>query len=170
MPGYRAVDVVNKITPDSLADPDEIIARAAAVSLEFGTTIAPGLEPLVYKASRGMEEIVELTFTRPDGMLFPAILSVSALRDEYETMIGYLLIGTDDTARKEVEEALQRQQMELGCARDAAEKANSAKSEFLSNMSHELRTPLNAVLGFAQLMETATPSAPPAQKMSDRRS
>lgn len=166
MLGYRAVDVVNKITPDSLADPDEIIARAAAMSLEFGTTIAPGLESLVYKASRGMEDIVELTYIRPDGMRFPAIVSVTALRDEHETIIGYLFIGTDNTARKEVEETLQRQQIELESARDAAEKANSAKSEFLSNMSHELRTPLNAVLGFAQLMETATPSPTPAQKMS----
>ena len=138
------------------------------MSLEFGTTIAPGLESLVYKASPGTEEIVELTYIWPDGMRFPAIVSVTALNDEYETVIGNLLIGTDNTARKEVAEALQRQQTELGCARGAAEKANTAKSEFLSTMSHELRTPLNAVLGFAQLMETATPSPPPAQKMSDR--
>lgn len=166
MLGYRAADVVNQLTPDSLADPDEIIARAAIMSLEFGTTIAPGLESLVYKASRGMEDIVELTYIRPDGMRFPAIVSVTALRDEHETIIGYLFIGTDNTARKEVEDALQRKQIELESARDAAEKANTAKSEFLSNMSHELRTPLNAVLGFAQLMETATPSPSPAQKMS----
>jgi signal transduction histidine kinase/ActR/RegA family two-component response regulator len=166
MLGYRAADVVNRITPDSLADPDEIIARAAAMSVEFGATIAPGLEALVYKASRGMEDIVELTYIRPDGSRFPAIVSVTALRDERETIIGYLFIGTDNTARKEVEAALQRKQIELESARDAAEKANAAKSEFLSNMSHELRTPLNAVLGFAQLMETATPSPSPAQKMS----
>jgi signal transduction histidine kinase/ActR/RegA family two-component response regulator len=127
---------------------------------------APGLEALVYKASRGIEDIVELTYIRPDGVRFPAIVSVTALRDEREAIIGYLFIGTDNTARKEVEAALQRKQVELESARDAAETANAAKSEFLSNMSHELRTPLNAVLGFAQLMETATPSPSPAQKMS----
>jgi signal transduction histidine kinase/ActR/RegA family two-component response regulator len=166
MLGYRAVDVVNKITPDSLADPDEIIARAAAMSLEFGAAIAPGLEALVYKASRGIEDIVELTYIRPDGMRFPAIVSVTALRDEQEDIIGYLFIGTDNTARKEVEDKLWQKQIELENARDAAQRANTAKSEFLSNMSHELRTPLNAVLGFAQLMESATPSPTPAQKMS----
>lgn len=166
MLGYRAADVVNKITPDGLADPDEIIARAAAMSLEFGTTIAPGLESLVYKASRGLEDIVELTYIQPSGMRFPAIVSVTALRDEQDDLIGYLFIGTDNSARREVEDKLRRKQVELESARDAAEKANMAKSEFLSNMSHELRTPLNAVLGFAQLMETATPSPSPAQKMS----
>lgn len=53
MLGYRAGDVVNKITPDNMADPGGIIARAAAMSVEFGTTIAPGLETLVYKDCDG---------------------------------------------------------------------------------------------------------------------
>jgi PAS domain S-box-containing protein len=166
MLGYQAADVINKITPDSLADPDEIIARAAAISLELGTTIAPGLEALVYKASRGIEDIVELTYIRPDGTRFPAIVSVTALHDEQEEPIGYLFIGTDNTARKQVEIALAQKHIELESAREEADKANLAKSEFLSNMSHELRTPLNAVLGFAQLMETATPLPTPAQKLS----
>jgi signal transduction histidine kinase/ActR/RegA family two-component response regulator len=166
MLGYSAVDVINKITPDSLADSEEIIARAAALSLEFGVTITPGLEALVYKASRGIEDIVELTYIRPDGTRFPAVVSVTALRDEQEALIGYLFIGTDNTARKQVELALAQKHIELESAREVADKANLAKSEFLSNMSHELRTPLNAVLGFAQLMETATPLPTPAQKLS----
>ncbi|MFZ6812900.1 PAS domain S-box protein [Undibacterium sp. Rencai35W] len=297
MLGYQSIDVVNKITPSSISDEGEVIARAAALSAALETSISPGFEALVFKASRGIEDIYELTYIRKDGSRFPAIVSVTALRDESDRVIGYLLIGTDNTARKKVEaeqalldqrlrdqqfytrsliesniDALMatdlkgiisdvNQQMEAltGCTRDeligvpfknyftdperaeaaitrvlgegkvtnyeltahakdgketvvsynattfydrdrnlqgvfaaardvterkqfehtlqennvelenaraAAEKANLAKSEFLSSMSHELRTPLNAVLGFAQLMESETPSPTPAQKLS----
>jgi PAS domain S-box-containing protein len=297
MLGYKAADVVDKITPAGISDAQEVIARAAALSLELDTPITPGFEALVFKASRGIEDIYELTYIRKDGSRFPAIVSVTALRDAQDKVIGYLLIGTDNTARKQVEaeQALldQRlrdqqfytrsliesnidaimttdprgiisdvnQQMEAltGCTRDeligapfksyftdperaeeaikrvlregkvtnyeltahardgtetvvsynattfydrdrklqgvvaaardvtdrkqfehklqennvelesakaAAEKANLAKSEFLSSMSHELRTPLNAVLGFAQLMASETPPPSLAQKLS----
>ncbi len=297
MLGYRAEDVIDKITPAGISDAQEVIARAAALSAELDTPITPGFEALVFKASRGIEDIYELTYIRQDGSRFPAIVSVTALRDALGKIIGYLLIGTDNTARKQVEaeQALldQRlrdqqfytrsliesnidaimttdprgiisdvnQQMEAltGCTRDeligapfknyftepdraeaaitrvlregkvtnyeltahardgtetvvsynattfydrdrklqgvfaaardvterkqfehrlqennvelvvskaAAEKANLAKSEFLSSMSHELRTPLNAVLGFAQLMASEQPPPSPAQKLS----
>ncbi len=297
MLGYRAEDVVDKITPAGISDAQELISRAASLSVEWDTPIMPGFEALVFKASRGIEDIYELTYIRKDGSRFPAIVSVTALRDAQEKVIGYLLIGTDNTARKQVEaeQALldQRlrdqqfytrsliesnidaimttdprgiisdvnQQMEAltGCTRDeligapfksffteperaeaaitrvlreskvtnyeltaharngketvvsynattfhdrerklqgvfaaardvterkqfelalqennielegakaAAEKANLAKSEFLSSMSHELRTPLNAVLGFAQLMASATPAPPLEQQRS----
>ncbi|MFJ2990158.1 PAS domain S-box protein [Collimonas sp. NPDC087041] len=297
MLGYKARDVVDKITPAGISDAQELIARAASLSLELDTPITPGFEALVFKASRGIEDIYELTYIRKDGSRFPAMVSVTALRDAQEKVIGYLLIGTDNTARKrvEAEQALldQRlrdqqfytrsliesnidalmttdprgiisdvnQQMEAltGCTRDeligapfknyftdpqraeaaitrvlregkvtnyeltahardgtetvvsynattfhnrdnklqgvfaaardvtdrkqferkvqennvelenakaAAEKANLAKSEFLSSMSHELRTPLNAVLGFAQLMASDVPPPSSAQKLS----
>jgi PAS domain S-box-containing protein len=297
MLGYKAADVVDKITPAGISDAQEVIARAAALSLELDTPITPGFEALVFKASRGIEDIYELTYIRKDGSRFPAIVSVTALRDAQEIIIGYLLIGTDNAARKQVEaeqalldqrlrdqqfytrsliesniDALMttdprgiisdvNQQMEAltGCTRDeligapfknyftdperaeaaitrvlregkvtnyeltahardgketvvsynattfhdrdrklqgvfaaardvtdrkqfehtlqeynielesakaAAEKANLAKSEFLSSMSHELRTPLNAVLGFAQLMASDTPPPSSAQKLS----
>jgi PAS domain S-box-containing protein len=297
MLGYKAVDVVDKITPADISDPQEVIARAKTLSLELATPIAPGFEALVFKASRGIEDIYELTYIRKDGSRFPAIVSVTALRDAQDKVIGYLLIGTDNTARKQVEaeqalldqrlrdqqfytrsliesnidaimttdprgiisdvnqqmealtgctrdeligapfknyftdperaeaaitrvlregkvtnyeltahardgketvvsynattfhdrdrklkgvfaaardvterkqfeHTLQENNVELESARAAAEKANLAKSEFLSSMSHELRSPLNAVLGFAQLMASETPPPSPAQKLS----
>jgi PAS domain S-box-containing protein len=297
MLGYTAAEVMNKITPADISDPQEVIARAGALSVELGTPITPGFEALVFKASRGIEDIYELTYIRKDGSRFPAVVSVTALRDAQNAIIGYLLIGTDNTARKQVEaeqmlldqrlrdqqfytrsliesniDALMttdlrgiitdvNQQMEAltGCTRDeligapfknyftdperaeagikqvlreskvtnyeltarardgketvvsynattlhdrdrklrgvfaaardvterkrfeltlqennvalesaiaAADKANLAKSNFLSSMSHELRTPLNAILGFAQLMESDAPLPTPSQKAS----
>jgi PAS domain S-box-containing protein len=295
MLGYAAADVLNKITPADISDPQEVIARARALSVELSTPITPGFEALVFKASRGIEDIYELTYIRKDGSRFPAIVSVTALRDEHGTIIGYLLIGTDNTARKQIEaeqkqlsqrlrdqqfytrslfesnidalmttdpsgiitdvnkqmealtgctrdeligapfknyftdpelaeasiklvliqkkvtnyeltaramdgretvvsynattfydrdrklqgvfaaarditernrldQALQEKNIELESARYVAEKANLAKSEFLSNMSHELRSPLNAILGFAQLMESDSQPQTPFQK------
>src|SRR5579872_6796816 len=103
MLGYTAAEVMNKITPADISDPQEVIARAKALSVELGTPITAGFEALVFKASRGIEDIYELTYIRKDGSRFPAIVSVTALRDAQETIIGYLLIGTDNTARKHVE-------------------------------------------------------------------
>src|SRR5881227_4400858 len=103
MLGYAAVEVMNKITPADISDPQEVITRAKALSTELGTTITPGFEALVFKASRGIEDIYELTYIRKDGSRFPAIVSVTALRDAQGAIIGYLLIGTDNTARKQVE-------------------------------------------------------------------
>jgi PAS domain S-box-containing protein len=103
MLGYEAAEVMNKITPADISDPEEVIARAKALSSELATTITPGFEALVFKASRGIEDIYELTYIRKDGTRFPAIVSVTALRDAQENIIGYLLIGTDNTARKQVE-------------------------------------------------------------------
>ncbi|HZR18939.1 MAG TPA: PAS domain S-box protein [Verrucomicrobiae bacterium] len=297
MLGYAAADVLNKITPADISDPQELIARAATLSAELATRITPGFQALVFKASRGIEDIYELTYIRKDGSRFPAVVSVTALRNPQDAIIGYLLIGTDNTARKQVEaeqkkldqrlrdqqfytrsliesnidaimttdppgiitdvnkqmealtgctrdeligapfksyftdpqraeaaiklvlsekkvtnyeltarardgketvvsynattfydrdrklqgvfaaardvtelkrfeQTLQQKNVELEAARFAAEKANRAKSEFLSSMSHELRSPLNAILGFAQLMDTASPAPAPAQKES----
>ena len=103
MLGYAAAEVLNKITPADISDPQEVIARAKALSAELSTPITPGFEALVFKASRGIEDIYELTYIRKDGSRFPAVVSVTALRDAQGRIIGYLLIGTDNTARKQVE-------------------------------------------------------------------
>lgn len=297
MLGYLAEEVMNTITPAEISDPQELITRARELSAEFDTPITPGFEALVFKASRGIEDIYELTYIRKDGSRFPAVVSVKALRDIDKVIIGYLLIGTDNTARKQVEaeqkkldqrlrdqqfytrsliesnidalmttdpagiitdvnkqmealtgctrdeligapfksyftdparaeagirlvltdkkvtdyeltarardgketvvsynattfydrdrtlqgvfaaardvterkrfeQALQETNVEMESAKSAAEKANLAKSDFLSSMSHELRSPLNAILGFAQLMETSSPAPSDAQKES----
>ena len=296
MLGYTAAEVVDKITPADISDPSEVIARAKTLSLELSTTITPGFEALAFKASRGIEDIYELTYIRKDGSRFPAVVSVTALRDDQDAIIGYLLIGTDNTARKhgeaeqkqldqrlrdqqfytrsliesnidalmttdpygiitdvnkqmealtgctrdeligapfkdyftdperaeaaitrvlsekkvtdfeltarardnketvvsynattfydrartlqgvfaaardvterkQIEHVLQEKNVELETAKFTAEKANLAKSDFLSSMSHELRSPLNAILGFAQLMESgSTPLIPSHQE------
>jgi PAS domain S-box-containing protein len=157
MLGYRADEVVNLIRPSDMHDPEEVRARALQLSQELDTPIAPGFEALAFKASRGMEDIYELTYIRKDGSSFPAIVSITALRDDHTDLIGYLLIGTDNSVRKRVE-------LQLNEALVAAEDANRAKTDFISSMSHELRTPLNAILGFAQLVESGTPAPTPTQK------
>lgn len=166
MLGYSATDVIDKLSPSDFSDPDELVARANVLSQELGTTINPGFEALIHKASRGIEDIYELTYIRKDNTRLPAIVSVTALHDTQNHVIGYLLIGTDNTERRHIETERKQVAVELQLAKAAAEKANVAKSEFLSGMSHELRTPLSAILGFAQLMETGTPAPSAAQQRS----
>ena len=119
MLGYAAADVMNKMTPADISDPKEVIARAEALSVEFSTTITPGFEALAFKASRGVEDIYNLTYIRKDGRRFPAIVSVTALRDTQDAVIGYLLIGTDNTVREQAEAQLHLQGAALNAAANA---------------------------------------------------
>jgi PAS domain S-box-containing protein len=166
--GYSASEVVNKVTPAALHDQGEVIARTSALSQQSDK--ASGFEGLITKASQGIEDIYDITKIRKNGSRFAAIVSVTALRDATDAITGYLLIDTDNTARQQIEEErnrsgeeLRKTNLKLEAAKSAAEKANMAKSQFLSNMSHELRTPLNAILGFAQLMESNVPPPSPSQ-------
>src|SRR6478752_6332684 len=157
MLGYVAAEAVDRISPSDIHDPAEVLARAEGLSVELGVRIAPGFEALAYKASREIGDVYELTYICKDGSRFPAIVSITALRDDAGGIIGYLLIGTDNSVRKRFES-------ELNAAMQAADSANRAKSDFLSSMSHELRTPLNAILGFAQLLESGEPPPSAIQK------
>jgi len=159
MLGYTADEVVGKINPSEIHDPQELSARARKLSLELATFIPADFDALACKASRGFEDVYELTFIRKDGSHFPAVVTITALRDDFEDIIGYLLIGSDNTARLRAEAQLYE-------AMAVAERANLAKSAFLSSMSHELRTPLNAILGFAQLMESGSPQPTATQRRS----
>ena len=106
MLGYTGAEMVNKLTPADLSDPLEAAERARALSAEFATAIAPGFEALVFKASRGIEDRYEQTCIRKDGSRFAAVVSVTALHDPLGEIIGYLLIASDNTARKQAEEEL----------------------------------------------------------------
>lgn len=145
MLGYTAAEVLNNVTPADVSDRQEVIARAAALSLELGTPITPGFEALVFKASRGIEDIYELTYIRKDGSRIPAVVSVTALRDAQSTIIGYLLIGTDNTARKQAEEALLRSEMLASAGRMAA------------SIAHEINNPLEAMMNTLYLVRMTGP-------------
>jgi signal transduction histidine kinase len=155
MLGYTAAEVVNKITPADISDHHELIARAAALSLELGTQIEPGFEALVFKASREIEDIYELTYIRKDGSRFPAVVSVTALRDAQDTIIGYLLIGTDNTARKQAEEALLRSELLAGAGRLAA------------SIAHEINNPLEALINTVYLARMTADLPEPAREYLD---
>jgi PAS domain S-box-containing protein len=158
MLGYTAADVMNTVTPADISDPQELIARATTLSTELSTTIAPGFEALVFKARRGIEDKYELTYIRKDGSRFPAVVSVTALRDADDTIIGYLLIGTDNTARKQAEDALRK----AGALQSAI--FNSANFSSIATDANGVIQIFNVgaerMLGYtaAEVMNTITPA------------
>ena len=146
MLGFAAAEVIDKISPAELSDPQELIARAAALSLEFRTSIKPGFEALVFKASRGIQDICELTRIRKDGSRVPALVSVTALRDAKNAILGYLLIGTDNTVRSQAEfTRIERSNHELAAL-------NEELRAFSYSVSHDLRGPLRALDGFSMML------------------
>jgi PAS domain S-box-containing protein len=153
MLGYTAADVMNKVTPAEISDPQEVITRAEALSTELGTPIAPGFDALAFKAARGIEDIYELTYIRKDGSRFPAVVSVTALRDAQNEIIGYLLIGTDNTARKRIEAV----QAELD--QRLRDQQFYTRSLFESNIDASMTTdPSGIITDVNKQMETLTGS------------
>jgi PAS domain S-box-containing protein len=108
----------------------------------------------------------ELTARARDGKTTVVSYNATTFYDRDRKLQGVFAAARDVTERKRLDQALQEQNVELKRARAAAEKANLAKSDFLSSMSHELRSPLNAILGFAQLINSDSPPPTPSQTES----
>ena len=109
MLGYSAAEMVGKVTPAILHDLNEVIDRAASLSVELGQDIPPGFEVFVAKARQGTIGEEEWSYIRKDGSRFPVSLSVTPLKDANQQIIGFLGIAKDITERKQAE--LERQKL-----------------------------------------------------------
>jgi PAS domain S-box-containing protein len=133
----------------------------ALVGRPINNFILPADQDVYYRhrlelAETGLPQTCELRLNRRDGTAFWAQLMATRDQDSAGNSVHRLVV-TDIDVRKGLDQALQIKNLELQAATSAAEKANLAKSDFLSSMSHKLRSPLNAIVGFAQLLESGTP-------------
>jgi len=108
----------------------------------------------------------ELTARHRDGKETVVSYNATTFYDRDRNLQGVFAAARDVTERKRLDFALKETNTALESAKFVAEKANLAKSDFLSSMSHELRSPLNAILGFAQLMDSDDPAPSESQRAS----
>ncbi len=144
--GYHETEVINKKTPVLFHDKNEIAKRRAALFNEFGVTIHDDFTVMVEKAKRNIHEEEQYIFKRKNGTTFPALLTISAIRNNAGEITGFMGIAIDISERKKAEENLRealKKEIEL----------NELKSRFVSMASHEFRTPLSTVLSSAYLIE-----------------
>jgi PAS domain S-box-containing protein len=137
--------------------PDEMIGKSMSILAPVDRDDEPTILERI-ASGQSIEQYETMRLTK-DGGTIDVSLTVSPIKDADERIVGASTIARDVSERK-------RSDAEHESARQAADRANQAKSEFLSRMSHELRTPLNAVLGFAQLlgMDQQTPEQEEATK------
>ena len=156
MLGYTAGEVINHSISSIIHNPEELDLKAKEFSEELGVSLEPGFEVLVAKSRLNLPDENEWTFKRKDGTGFPALLSMTALRDSAGEITGFLGIASDITERRRIDderaEVLIREQR----ARKVAEETNKVKDDFLAMISHELRAPLTAILGWAQMLRAGT--------------
>ena len=131
---------------------DEVMGQTPRI-MQGPDTDPASRESIRRALKRWKPVVVELLNYRKDGTQFWVELSIVPVADESGWYTHWVSLQRDVTERKETEAMLRRTGEEAERAREEAEAANAAKSEFLSRMSHELRTPLNAILGFGQLLE-----------------
>lgn len=142
--GYQASEMVGKQTPSILHVPDEVEKLAQALSVEKGHPVT-GFDVLTDAANKGSADVREWTYVRKDGSRFPVSLVTTAIHNEFGKTTGYLGIAKDISAEIESREA-------LFFAKQQAESANQAKSDFVAHVSHAVRTSVTSVLGMAQLL------------------
>jgi diguanylate cyclase (GGDEF)-like protein/PAS domain S-box-containing protein len=116
--GYTADEVIGKLTPVAWHDPAELERQARRLSAELGEDIRPGFEVFAARARRNLRDVCEWTYVHKDGRRFPVDISITALRDEDDEVVGFVGLSYDLSERKQAELALHRLNRELRAISD----------------------------------------------------